>query len=198
MPELNRRALERQIRSQLDKLVFDLNTYRVTMERIFSRKLSRPRECRRYFLQVLVSASQLYLDHVVVMNDMPKLEEVSLRAPEIKPLTTNLDRQGLLRQRFRDRLDSLPCWSLFLPEKAFSECTKLRTLEDYINIFAHHLPEVHEETFRVEEYAKRFRDNYDSSALAGLTVGLQHLGRNHISFVHFALEWAADESSWRA
>ena len=35
-----------------------------------------------------------------------------------------------------------------------------------------------------------------SVQLINLVVGLQHLGRNHISFVHSALEWAAAEDSW--
>jgi hypothetical protein len=64
--------------------------------------------------------------------------------------------------------------------------------------FALHLPEIYEASFRVESYARAFQKSQSSTALASLGVGLQHLGRNHISFVRFALEWAADESSWKA
>jgi len=28
-------------------------------------------------------------------------------------------------------------------------------------------------------------------------VGLEHMSRNHISFVQMALVWAADESTWK-
>ncbi len=191
------RALTKLIHLQFEKLALDLATYRATMERIFSWKLSRPRDCRKYFLELLLSASQLYLDYLWVLNTMPKLEKVARAIPGTELLESDIRREALLRQRFRERLESLPCWACFEPENAFAEYTGLWTLEDYINSFALHLPEIHEETFRVEKAAKIFGENQDNSALPDLTVGLQHPGRNHISFVHFALEWAADEGSWR-
>jgi hypothetical protein len=71
-------------------------------------------------------------------------------------------------------------------------------LEDYLNVFLLHLPEIYEETLRIEALVKAFRKNLDKAVLTRLEVSLEHMARNHISFVRFALEWAADESSWEA
>jgi hypothetical protein len=48
----------------------------------------------------------------------------------------------------------------------------------------------------VEYCAKSFLIKQNDSSLAQLIGGLQHLGRNHISFVQQALAWAADDISW--
>jgi hypothetical protein len=112
------------------------------MERIFSRKLSRPRDCRKYFLELLLSASQLYVHYLWVMNTMPELEKLSRARSGTALLKADIDREAALRQRFRERVESLPCWACFEPENAFSECTGLWKLEDYIDSFAHHLPEI--------------------------------------------------------
>ncbi|MGH9437588.1 MAG: hypothetical protein ACRD22_06760 [Terriglobia bacterium] len=183
--------------TQLRQLIFDLREYRTILERAFSRKLSRPRDCRRYFLELLIIASKLYLDYLRILHDMRSLERKAIKMQDDTRIDTDIQRERLLRTRLRSRLESLPCWSQFRPANSFSETTGLRTLSDYIDSLAHHLPEVHEETFQTEAYAREFRNSRSSAALAGLSVGLEHLGRNHISFVHFALEWAADESSWK-
>ncbi len=101
-----------------------------------------------------------------------------------------------MRQQFKERLRLLSCWSSFTAENAFSQFTNLRKLDDYLNSFALHLPEVYEQTFSAERYAVTFIENQSASALIYLIIDLQHMCRNHISFVHFALEWAAEESSW--
>jgi hypothetical protein len=151
---------------------------------------------------MLASTSQLYLDYVLIRSDMPKLEKLSRRARRVEPFEAYIDRASInretvLRRQFRKQLESLNCWSYFEPDNAFSEHTGLHTLQDYINNFALHLPEIYEETFRVEKCARNFRENQNDSDLADLIIGLEHLGRHHISFAHLALEWAADESSWR-
>jgi hypothetical protein len=184
------------MRTRFDQLALDAAGYRAAMERIFSRKLSKPRHCRQYFFEVLVNSSRLYLDYLLITKDLPELEKLS-KTDAKRPLNPhNTSRETLLRRRFRERLKSLPCWSYFLPENPFSKYTGLWKLEDYINSFALHLPEIHEETLWVEGYASGFLKNRLASTLADLMVGLQHLGCNHVSFVHFALEWAAEESSW--
>jgi hypothetical protein len=179
-----------------DKLTLDLASYRTIMDRAFSRTLSRPRDCRKYFLELLVSTSQLYLDYVAMLANLSKLEKLSSTAFRAEPIESNINRDNLLRQRFRKRVESLPCWPLFEPENAFSKFTGLRTLKDYFDSFSLHLPEIYEETFRAEGYARIFRKRQSASALTGLVVSLQHMGRHHISYARFALEWAADECSW--
>ncbi len=101
-----------------------------------------------------------------------------------------------IRKRLRQELETSPSWTTFRPENPFSELTGLHSLQDYTDKLALHLPEVHEETFAVEACLISFLANRNSAALAQTFIGLQHLGRNHISFVLQALEWAADEGSW--
>ena len=60
-----------------------------------------------------------------------------------------------------------------------------------------HLPEIYEETFRVEDCAKDFMTNQSSAFLAQMIVGMEHLGRNHISFVQQALQWASADINWK-
>jgi hypothetical protein len=59
-----------------------------------------------------------------------------------------------------------------------------------------HLAEVYEETFRIESCVRSFLKNRNDAVMAHLVVGLEHMGRNHISFVQQALEWAANDLSW--
>lgn len=106
-------------------------------------------------------------------------------------------REKSLRENLLQRLESSTCWSrCFKPENSFSELTGLRSRQDYIDKLTLHLPEIYEESFRVEACTKDFLARREGSTLAQLAVGLQHRGRNHISFVLQALEWVADEDSW--
>ncbi len=73
---------------------------------------------------------------------------------------------------------------------------RLTTLEEYLNSIELHLPEIYGETLRIEIDGREFLQTNDSGSLAYLLVGLEHAGRNHISFVQRALDWLADEDSW--
>jgi len=99
-----------------------------------------------------------------------------------------------MRLRFRKRIESLPCWTEFQPRNEFVTDNQLRTLEDYINTLALHLPEVYGETFNMEECLGRFRFKKDFRAVAELKVGLAHIA-HHVSYCHYALEILSDE--WR-
>ena len=52
-------------------------------------------------------------------------------------------------------------------------------------------------TLEVSRYVQRFRVSFDRRSLAYIEVSLEHMCRNHISLVHFALEWAAEDFSWK-
>ncbi len=181
---------------ELEKLSSDLVSYRKIVDRIFSADSLDLRQWQRYFFDVLISVSQLYLDYLLVMKEVPALEAVSSKRPRFDIVSTDIHRERILRKRLREQLESSPHWVHFRPQNPFSEDTGLRTLQDYIDKFALHLPEIYEETFRVELCTKKFITTHSDSALAQLIVGLEHLGRNHISFVQQALAWAADEISW--
>lgn len=181
---------------QLEKLQLDLADYREAVDDIFSSSLTEPAECQQRFREILICASRLYLDYQVVMKSLPDLEvfSSSATAPIFRVDTL---REKALRGKLRQKLETSSCWShRFNPENPFSELTGLRSRRDYTDRLSLHLPEIYEETFRVEACTKEFLASHDGSALAQLVVGLQHLGRNHISFVLQALEWAADEDSW--
>ena len=182
--------------SQLEKLQLDLVGYREAVDRIFSVTSTTPADWRQRFFEILICTSQLYLDYLLVVRDLPALEAISSKSGSSSHVRVDTIREKNLRGKLTQELESSPCWSHFKPDNPFSEFTGLRNLHDYIGKFTLHLPEIYEETFRVEICSKDFLASHDSSVLAQLTVGLQHLGRNHISFVLQALEWAADEDSW--
>jgi len=192
---LRRTQVKKSVRAILEKLVSHLVAYRVVMERIFSEPLSGPDECREYFFELLISASTLYLDYLLVLRELSKVHARRRTASDfIKP---DIQREASLRRRFTERIQSLPSWKGFQPEMAFSEYTGLRNLTDYLHSFTVHLPEIYEETFSAEQYAKRMLEGSGESG-SRLTVSLEHLARNHISFVIQALQWAAAEVSWPA
>ena len=77
-----------------------------------------------------------------------------------------------------------------------AELSGLRSVQDYIQNFQLHLPEIYEETILVEHYSSAFRGTQSNSALTWMLTGLEHLGRNHSYFVQPALDLASDEDSW--
>jgi|SRR5579872_6078009 len=185
--------LKKSVRANLETLSADLRAYRKAMDRVFSKPPSKPRDCRKYFFELLVSVSRLYLDYLLLVTELSKVH--ARKGTTSNLIRTDVAREGLLRRRFKKRLKSLRCWTHFRPENSFSEVTALRTLTDYMDSFALHLPEIYEETLQAEQYAQRIlTDSGDSGAY--LTVSLEHLGRNHISFVLQALQWVSDEISW--
>jgi len=112
-------------------------------------------------------------------------------------IAADVIRERHLRDGLRQVLESSVSWQRdFKAENDFSDSTGLRTRGDYAAKITLHLPEIYEESFRVEALAKRFLQSHTNGTLEDLAVGLQHLGRNHIGFVLQTLEWAADEGSW--
>lgn len=182
--------------NQLEKLQLDSVRYREAVDNLFSRALAKPTDWQHCLKEILICASQLYLDSLLVMKNLPAMEAVASKGKSGR-IGADILREKNLREKLQQKLESSPCWSHhFKPENSFSESTGLRSRRDYTDRFTLHLPEIYEESFRVEAYAKDFLSSHDDTALAGLVVGMQHLGRNHISFVLQALEWAADEDSW--
>jgi hypothetical protein len=185
--------------TKIEGLISNLKAYRSAMDRLFSLPLARPSDCRKYFLNLLICVTRLYLDVLVLSNELSKgsvpRRTTALRRPE--PISVDADRFMKLREHFRERLDSLQCWEYFQPEIPFSELTGLRTRSDYLNSFTLHLPEIYEETVRAEKYAQAVLGTRGTIRTSELMVSLQHLGHNHISFVLPSLQWAADEMTWR-
>lgn len=181
---------------QLQNFIPQLVGYRETLDQIFSKPSKTPNDLQRYFFDLLVCTSQLYLDHLFVLKDSPSYEIRQTKISRQKHPAADFHREKDLRERFHRALESSPHWKHFIPENPFSDETGLHTLDDYLHRFSHHLPEIYEETFRIESCIKTFLENRSDAVLADLLVGLQHMGRNHISFVQQALEWAAEDISW--
>ncbi len=181
---------------QLEELRLHLVQYRQAVDQILSSDLTSPQSWRVCFSEILICTSRLYLDYLLVTKGLPELESLAFKRSNTGLTSTDSGREFELRLKLGKKLDSLAGWPGFVAQNSFSKLTALRTVQDYIDSFSLHLPEIYEETFRVEACTKSFLTNQDSSALAHVSVGLQHLGRNHASFVLQALEWAADEGSW--
>jgi hypothetical protein len=129
---------------QLEKLQLDTASYRESVDKIFSAVPLSLGDWQRYFFDVLICASQLYLDYLLVTKELPTLEAVS-KASTYDSFEADIGRESILRKRLREKLESSPHWTHFSPENPFSEVTGLRTLQDYIDSFALHLPEIYEE-----------------------------------------------------
>ena len=183
--------------SELEKLQLHASSYREAVDRIFSPALKEPADWQESLRKILICASQLYLDYLLITEDLPAMEAVSSGKNSSIHLSVNIFREKKLREELQQRLESSDCWNhRFKPENAFSDWTGLRCTRDYTERLVTHLPEIYGESFRVEACAKEFLASHRDRVLADLVVGLQHLGRNHISFVLQTLEWAADDLSW--
>jgi|GEM_PF-5387414 len=181
---------------QLEKLQVDLGSYRKAVDEIFSSALTTSKGWQVCFSGILICTARLYLDYLLVMKGMHELESLVSRSGDGREAQTGSVREMKLRAELKRRLESSNGWPGFIPQNSFSNLTGFRTLRDYADSFTLHLPEIYEETFRVEACTKSFLADHNGAALAQLSIGLQHLGKNHASFVLQPLEWAADEGSW--
>ncbi len=179
----------------LKKLVSDTSNYRESVDKIFS-VASQREGLHQCFSDILTRASELYLDYRLFMKYLPEFEAASVNRRGQPILGADIHREGALRERLRKELESSQQWALFRPDAPLSNLIGLRTSQDFLNNLGLHLPEIYEETFRIEDCVQAFLESHVNSALVQLMVGLQHLGRNHTLFLLPALEWAADEDNW--
>ena len=178
--------------NQLEQLPLVISNYRESVNMIFTTSPT-PSELRSRFYDVLICTSRLYLDYLLITR---QLETAEMVPSEYVSIPANLQRERIHREQLRAQLESWPNWKYFHPQKGFPEQTDLQTLADYINCLALHLSEIYEESFRVKQCAKEFLLNQNDSAGGQLIVGLEHMGRHHISFVQQALEWVSADSMW--
>jgi len=183
--------------TSLVNVIRSAQAYRAAVDRIFSEPLAEPDAAREYFFDLSISVSRLHLDYLLAVRDQPAIERsVAMGNHRIERIRSDFHRQMRLQERLRERLEALPCWEYFDPSDAFADYTGLRTLNDYISSFLIQLPEAYEETFSVEYYAKGLLGGA-TGPISELIVALEHMGRNHLSFVRFALEGASQSSNWR-
>jgi hypothetical protein len=185
------------LNDQLEKLILDLAHYRESVDQLLlPTDVSGTRQWREQLFEILICASQLYLDYLLLMRALPSLESISVKASGDLVPRLDIHREASLRKGLKERLKSVPHWKHFDPRNAFSKLTGLQTLEDYIDRLVLHLPEIYEESLHVEDCTRRFLTVHDEAILTELVIGMEHMGRNHIAFVQQALEWAANETGW--
>ena len=188
------------LRNYVANLDSDLRNYRLSMKRVFVRRLTQPRHCARYFFEILVSTSRLYGHYLTLRQMEPTIptQQTAKRQTAKAAWPLGGDEEFEIRKKFRTRIESLACWSEFHPMNAFEEENQLRTQADYIFALVLHLPEIYGETFALDGYLRTVRaeGGFSGSSLVKLLVGLQHAA-HHASYCRHALEILSEESSWQ-
>jgi hypothetical protein len=180
----------------LEQLIRDCRSYRQAVDQILTADRLKLQGFRRCLLAIQVGIAHLQLDRLSLMQEAAVFETSSEEALPQTPLMHDMKREMAIRNRLKDRFESMTFWSRFEGKKPVAELLGLRSVDDYRRSFQLHLPEIYEETFRIENYALALLGNQASSDLTGMLVGLEHLARNHAYFVQPALDFASDEDSW--
>ncbi len=190
--------MAKALRTYLTELDSDIRSYRSTVNRVFSRKLTRPRHCARYFWEVLVDTSRLYGDYLI-LREMEATISTKPTSKKHDRVPLPNDEEATIRERLKERLESLPCWSGFQPRNDFVAENQLRTQADYIAGLLLHLPEIYSETTKLERCAQQAleRGGFSDSCLAELLVGLEHAA-HHASYCRHVLEILSYEDTWRS
>jgi hypothetical protein len=186
--------------ARFTELYGDLQTCKTRVERVLSRKFSRPRDCSTYCLEVLISTSRLYLDSLVFGRALRKSAANGNEA--INPLPPSIRRRSCVRElafreKFSRKVESLACWAAFQPINTFVDENRLRTQEDYLYNLTLHLPEIHGE---VVDLAGLVRGRLKTGRLSDadcwrLITGLEHAA-HHASYCRHTLEVLSNELSW--
>lgn len=174
----------------------DCQRYRFAIDRLLDANHVQSDSMRGHFLEVRVTSSQLYLDYATLYRDLPQIKTTCSKHSADRQQSRAMERERDLRTQFKTRLRPSQIWTHFRPNNSFSEMNRLTCLDDYLNSIELHLPEIYGETIRIEAQGIEFLRSNDSGSLADVLVGLEHTGRNHISFVLRALDWLVDEISW--
>ena len=180
----------------IERLLLDLVAYRRAVDHVISSAATPPGHWQQCFVEISICTSQLYLDYLLVTKASPHHDSLSVSVDEVGLVSIDVFREKHLREELKNKIESSSSWKHFKADNALSTLAGLRNIQDYVDRFTLHLPEIYEETFRAEIYANTLLRTQSVYALSRLLVALQHLGRNHIGFVLQALEWASDEGSW--
>jgi hypothetical protein len=95
---------------QLEKLQIDLLSYREAVDQIFLSVPDVPLEWRRCLSEILICTTQLYLDYLLVMKKLSKMEAVSAKSGGSIQVQMNLARERNLREKLKHVLALSPSW----------------------------------------------------------------------------------------
>ncbi len=190
--------MAKALRTYLAKLDSDVRGYQSTVNRVFSRKLTMPRHCARYFFEVLVGTSHLYGDYLL-LRDLEPTIPTKPTADKRTGTRSRTDDESRVREKLQERFESLSCWSGFHPRNEFVAENQLRAQADYIANLVLHLPEIYSEATTLENCVRQALDErgFTDSCLAELLVGLEHAA-HHASYCRHALEVLSYEDSLRS
>lgn len=180
----------------LQKLLGTLTSYREMVDRLFSESLLEPKDWRAYFSDLLISVSQLHLGCLIFVHNSYGFEAGSSFISTDRLPKIDISREQSFRSKLRAYLESRIFWDDFHPEDASLMPIELRTAQDYLDNLSLHLPEIYEESLRIEGYVNVFRESSSGLVFTSVIVGLQHISRNHIAFVQPTLEWISNEDLW--
>jgi hypothetical protein len=184
------------MRRILDQLVRDCVAYRRAVDQIFSSEVVSPSDWRHCLLEIQTRITWLQLDRLILIQKVEEIKNLP-KGPSSQTLPScDVKREMELRIRMENRLEAPPVWSEFKIDNPLAKILGLHSIQDYIGSFRLHLPEVYEETFRIEQMALLCIADPNRAVLNRLMVALQHVGLNHINFVQPALGWASDEDFW--
>lgn len=177
--------------SLLERVIVHSVDYRTRFADV-SASFSQGLSPQQSLFELLIATSELYLDCLLVLRVLPSLHGHAVDGAEVTKDAGDASREMHLRQHLRGTLDGSRSWSYLDLKHPLAE-DNLATQEDYINNYALHLPEIHEETYQVEQYARDFIQTRNNLALVDLEIGLRHLAFNHAIFVLPALQWPSTE-----
>ena len=162
---------------------------------MFFEDLSTPNTLQSICSQIQIRATELQLDRHQILGLIPKMRLSSKAAPPVEP-KRDVHREQELRSRLKQRLEELPVWNQFRSENPLAAIVGLNTAKDYIQSLGLHLPEIYEETVFLEKCANILLEQRSRKIALAMMIGLQHMGRNHITFLQPALDWLSDEEYW--
>ena len=128
---------------QVSSLDGEFQAFRLSVDRLFGRKLTRPHDRATAFSRILLSTAVLYVSELKLREAYAILNRKCYLSHAKEP-PINVDiaihRELSLRARLRNRLESLEGWSSVVESNVFAVETRLFSTSDYIDNLSLHLP----------------------------------------------------------
>jgi len=171
-----------------------LREYRASADVLFERKITTEDEAREYFFHLLLCATRVYLDFLLVLDALPVLYATAGRKTKTESVQSDVTREMAYRRRYTTSLSELPFYK-FKPS-GLAELTFKWVHEDYFNSLCLHVPEIYEETFRLETYLASFQTGARQTELTKLEIAFRHVAENHCTFLLTVLQDLVIEGNW--
>lgn len=163
--------------------------YRRSVDQIFCEDdLSAPLRLQSIFRQIQIRTAQLQVDGHQLLESIPKMRMSSKAAPSVEA-RHDLHRERDLRTRLQQRLEQLQVWNQFDSENPLAALVGLHSTKDYIqSLELHPAGDLRGNPVFGGVFECLSEQRIREVAVVTI-IGLQHMGRNHISFLQPALDW---------